>query len=70
MTPRERQNDLEFRAANKGYSASYIEAAKRQGLKLNELEGTMISISPNELKNLFDSIQELKDQLVEISEKQ
>ena len=57
MIPKDRLEDLEFRAANKGYSVSDVERAKRQGLKLDDLGGAMISISPGELNHMFDEIQ-------------
>ena len=57
MIPKDRLEDLEFRAANNGYSISDVERAKRQGLKLDDLSGAMISISPGELNHMFDEIQ-------------
>ena len=68
MIPQDRLNDLEFRAANKGYSPKDIERAARQGIKLDDMGGALIQLTPGEMQHFFDTVQELKDEAIEAAE--
>lgn len=48
-------DDLIFRAGHKGYSPKDLERAARQGIKLDDMGGTLIQVTPGELESLFNN---------------